>query len=202
SAAFFVEQEFQQTGFFLYRFRKAALGLRPTYAQFALDRGMLQPEPNLEASKEAFAEDFVQKPEFMAKYGASSTCQAFTDALLDTVRQGSGVDMAARRNELINECNIYANSGPQQRARVIRRLIEYQEFVQAEYNPAFVLTEYFGYLRREPDEGGYQFWLDVLNTRVPGNYRSMVCAFITSREYQERFSPIVPHNNTECSAIH
>jgi hypothetical protein len=79
--------------------------------------------------------------------------------------------------------------------------VEYDEFIAAEYNPAFVLTEYFGYLRRDPDEAGFQFWLDVLNNRVPGNFRAMVCAFITSREYQERFSPVIPHNNTECGAI-
>jgi hypothetical protein len=155
----------------------------------------------LEANKQAFAEEFVQRPDFINRYGAASTCPDFVDALINTVQQGSAVDMTARRTELIGECNIYANAGPTQRARVIRKLIEYPEFVEAEYNPAFVLAEYFGYLRRNPDEGGYQFWLDVLNTRVPGNYRSMVCAFITSREYQERFSPVVPHNNTECSAI-
>jgi uncharacterized repeat protein (TIGR01451 family) len=201
SAAFFVEQEFQQTGFFLYRFHKAALGVRPLYAQFSRDRGSLSVGPGLEADKEAFAESFVLRPEFIAKYGAASTCPAFTDALINTVRQGSGVDMSARRLDLIGECNIYINT-PGVRARVIRKLIEYPEFTQAEYNPAFVLTEYFGYLRRDADEGGYQFWLDVLNNRVPGNYRSMVCAFITSREYQERFSPVIPHSNTECSAIH
>ncbi|MDX6695214.1 MAG: hypothetical protein QOF02_2817, partial [Blastocatellia bacterium] len=201
SAAFFVEQEFQQTGFFLYRFTKAALGLRPAYTQFALDRGKLVVGPGLEASKEAFAEQFVQRPEVVARYGASSTCAMFTDALIQSVQQGSGVDMTPRRADLIGECNIYAGDTAMQRARTIRKLIEYQEFINAEYNPAFVLTQYFGYLRRDPDEGGYQFWLDVLNNRVPGNYRSMVCAFITSTEYQQRFSPIIPHNNAECSTI-
>jgi aldose sugar dehydrogenase len=201
SAAFFVEQEFQQTGFFLYRFTKAALGVRPTYEQFTRDRNALTVGAGLEASKQAFAEEFVQRPDFISKYGASSNCPDFVDALINTVQQGSAINMTARRTELIGECNIYANAGATQRARVVRKLIEYPEFVEAEYNPAFVLAEYFGYLKRNPDEGGYQFWLDVLNTRVPGNYRSMVCAFITSREYQERFSPVVPHNNTECSAI-
>lgn len=45
----------------------------------------------------------------------------------------------------------------------------------------------FGYLRRDPDEGSYNFWLDVLNNHQPNNFRGMVCAFLTSREYQERF---------------
>jgi glucose/arabinose dehydrogenase len=187
SAAFFVEQEFQQTGFFLYRFHKATLGVRPSYLQFSKDRGSLQSASDLEAGKQAFAEAFVQRPEFTAKYGAASSCADFVDALVGTVRQGSGVEMGGRRSELIGECNIYAGSTTVQRARVVRKLIEYAELIAAEYNPAFVLAEYFGFLRREPDDAGYQFWLDVVRNRDPNNYLGMVQAFIISREYRERF---------------
>ena len=63
-------------------------------------------------------------------------------------------------------------------------MIEGDDFKQAEYNSAFVLMEYFGYLKRDPDQAGYDFWLNILNHREPGNYRGMVCAFITSDEYQ------------------
>ena len=66
------------------------------------------------------------------------------------------------------------------------------------YPRGFVLMEYFGYLRRDPEPAGFQFWLDVLNNKVPGNFRSMVCAFITSREYQLRFAPIATHADSEC----
>ncbi|MBD0325348.1 MAG: PQQ-dependent sugar dehydrogenase, partial [Pyrinomonadaceae bacterium] len=187
SAAFFVEQEFQQTGFFIYRFRKASLGVRPTYVQFTRDRGTLQSSTDLETGKQAFAEAFVQQTAFVARYGTSSTCPDFVDALINTVQQGSGVNMTARRTELINECNIYAGNTTVQRARVVRKLIEYQEFVNAEYNPAFVLAQYFEYLRREPDEGGYQFWLDVVSNRDVNNYLGMVQAFIISPEYRQRF---------------
>jgi hypothetical protein len=58
--------------------------------------------------------------------------------------------------------------------------------------------QYFGYLRRDPEEGGYLFWLDVLNNREANNYRSMVCAFLTSTEYQLRFAPVVSRTNAEC----
>ncbi|MDX6694270.1 MAG: hypothetical protein QOF02_1873 [Blastocatellia bacterium] len=187
SAAFFVEQEFQQTGFFLHRFIKAALGLRPTYLQFTLDRNTLQNSADLEASKQAYAEAFVQQQNFKAKYGVNSTCPAFTDALLQNVGQNSGVDMTARRSELINECNTYANEIVLQRAHVLRKLIEYPEFAQAEYVPAFVLAQYFEYLRRDPDDGGYEFWVDVLRNRAPGNYLGMVQAFVNSPEYRARF---------------
>jgi len=48
--------------------------------------------------------------------------------------------------------------------------------------------EYFGYLRRDPDEAGYQFWLNKLN-RFNGDFdrAEMVKAFIVSSEYRARF---------------
>ena len=189
SAAFFIEQEFQQTAFFLHRFLKAGLGLRPTYQQFTLDRNTLQSGADLEASKQAYAEAFVQQQEFKVKYGVTSTCPAFTDALLQNVSRNSGVDLTARRSDLINECNTYANEIVLQRAHVIRKLIEYPEFVQAEYIPAFVLAQYFEYLRRDPDTGGYEFWVDILRNRAPGNYLGMVQGFVNSPEYRARFGP-------------
>jgi len=67
-----------------------------------------------------------------------------------------------------------------------------------QYNKAFVLVEYFGYLQRNPDTGGYDFWLNVISNREVGNYRWMVCAFITSTEYQQRFSSVITHSNGEC----
>ena len=56
-----------------------------------------------------------------------------------------------------------------------------------EFNAAFVLMEYFAYLRRDPDAAGYQHWLDKLN--FYGNYMDaeMVKSFITSLEYRARF---------------
>lgn len=84
------------------------------------------------------------------------------------------------------------------RADVLRDVIEIAEYKTREYNRAFVLMQYFGCLRRDPDPGGYDFWLDVLNNREPNNYRGMICAFLTSAEYQLRFAPFVTHTNAEC----
>jgi hypothetical protein len=61
-----------------------------------------------------------------------------------------------------------------------------------------VQMEYFGYLRRDTDADGYRFWLDVLNNRDAGNYRGMVCSFLTSTEYQRRFGTVVTRSNSEC----
>ena len=58
--------------------------------------------------------------------------------------------------------------------------------------------EYFGYLRRDEDSVATCFWLDVLSHRTPNNYRGMVCAFLTSTEYQHRFGTVVTRSNGEC----
>src|SRR5258708_16764439 len=88
------------------------------------------------------------------------------------------------------------------RAQVVAEVIEIQDFKDREYNPSFVLMQYFGYLRRDADARGYAFWLDVLDNREPNNYRGMVCAFITSAEYQLPFISLLTHNNTQCAGVH
>jgi hypothetical protein len=105
------------------------------------------------------------------------------------VQEGSGVDLSSERQNLISSHD---------RARVVRLLVENPALVAAEYNPAFVLSEYFGYLRRDPDQAGYEFWLNVLNDRERNKYHAVVCAFLTSREYQNRFGSAVTHTNAEC----
>ncbi len=194
SAAFFIEQEFQLTGNYVYRMYKAAYGERPLYTQFLPDRARINPEQSqLEASKQQFAELFVRRVEFIQRYPVTLSGEQFIDALIASIQQKSGVDLSGQRAALISD---YASYGS--RARIVRLLAENQAFKDAEYNKAFVLMQYFGYLRRDPDQGGYDFWLSVLNDRVPGNFRSMVCAFITSREYQERFSSVVTRTDSVC----
>ncbi len=195
SAAFFFSQEFQQTAFYVYRVRKAALGVQPTYSQFVDDHNQLP--TTSDADKRAFTESFVQRGDFLAAYPTSLSGSDFIDKLILTIKNNSGVDLTSKKPELANEY-IQEVTQTASRARVLRKIIEYPEFVNAEFNPAFVLVEYFDYLRRDPDTGGYNFWLNVLNTQVPGNFRSMVCAFETSAEYQQRFGPTVTRFNTEC----
>ena len=80
------------------------------------------------------------------------------------------------------------------RVEIIKRLVDNPAFVKKESSKAFVLAQYFGYLQREPDESGYNFWLTTLDGRTGSNAparRAMVCAFITSAEYQSRFGMYV-----------
>jgi len=196
SAAFFIEQEFQDTGSYVYRFYKGSLGRQPAYGEFVQDRSRVIGGTNLEASKAAFAETWTQRAEFLAKYPAALTADQFVDALLQTVKQTSGVDLTSQRQTFVNQLQAGGTRG-----QVIRAVVDAKAFQAAEYNRAFVLMQYFGYLRRDPDTGGYNFWLDILNNRVPNNYRSMVCAFITSAEYQLRFSSVVTRTDQVCGSI-
>jgi hypothetical protein len=74
------------------------------------------------------------------------------------------------------------------RAEALRSIAENSRFVSAKFNETFVMMEYFGSLRRDPDAGGYAFWLNKLN-EFDGNFEraEMVKAFIVSGEYRDRF---------------
>ena len=79
--------------------------------------------------------------------------------------------------------------------------INNRPFIDEEYNRAFVATQYFGYLRRDADIGGFLFWLGQVNStplRDTSKQHAMVCSFLTSQEYQQRFSSVAPHSNSEC----
>jgi hypothetical protein len=197
SAAFFIEQEFQQTGTFIYDLYKGALGRRPAFAEYSTDRQQVVGGANLDAKKSALAESFVQRAEFTAKYQAATTAESFVDALIQNALQSSGVDLSAQRERYLSAYNGGGNMS-QSRGLVVRSLADDASLKQAEYNRAFVLAQYFSYLRREPDDSGYNFWLNVLNSQ-PSNFRAMVCAFITSNEYQDRFGAVHTHSNADCS---
>jgi hypothetical protein len=115
SAQFFMEQEFQQTGSYVYRTYKGALGRRPTYLEFVADRGQLQATPNLDAEKFTYSLQFVQRPEFTSKYSGATTANTFVDALIQNVQINSGIDLTPRRDELLAAYN----SGSNQRLGII-----------------------------------------------------------------------------------
>ncbi len=194
SAAFFIEQEFQQTGSFVYRLYKGAVGRQPNYSEFAADRAKIVGGADLAVNKIALANDFVLRPEFKQLYPDAMTNVQFVNKLFDIAGL---TPFTTERQQQIDAMNMGKT-----RAQVVTDVIEIQAFKDREYNPSFVLMQYFGYLRRDADAGGYAFWLDVINNREPNNYHGMVCAFITSAEYQLRFSSVVTHTNSECAGVH
>jgi hypothetical protein len=194
SGSFFLSIEFQETGYTIYLMQKASFGNMPRYREFLRDmqetgRGFVVGAPGwealLEAKKQALIQDWVNRGAFRALYDGMSNAD-FVDALF----ANAGVDDLAARNSMISGLQ----AGTETRASVLRKLTELPAFSQKEFNPAFVLMQYFGYLRRNPDDGpdnnfdGFNFWLNKLNAHN-GDFVSaeMVRSFILSIEYRERF---------------
>jgi len=193
AASFFIEEEFKDTGSFIYDMYKGSLGRKPVFAEYTNDRTQVIGGSTLAAQKAAFADSFVQRAEFVQKYQGNTTAESFVNALLQNVP----LELSSQRDALISQYNAGTTTN-QSRSLVVRALADNSSLKAAEYNSAFVLTEYFGYLRRDPDLEGYNFWVNVIANHEVGNYRGMVCAFITSTEYQHRFSSVVSHSNAEC----
>jgi len=211
SAAFFLSIEFQQTGYLVYRMYKAAYGNLPgapvpvKLIEFLPDAqetgqgvivGQTGWETTLENNKQAFALDFVQRARFAAAFPTSLTPVQFVNTLFANAGMGpSPSDSAAAINEFGGATS---TNDVAARARALRRVADNSILSQQEFNRAFVLMQYFGYLRRNPsdppeptlDYQGFDFWLNKL-TSFGGNYinAEMVKAFVNSTEYRQRFGP-------------
>jgi uncharacterized repeat protein (TIGR01451 family)/CSLREA domain-containing protein len=207
SAAFFLSIEFQETGYLVYRMYQSAYGDMPG-TPVPLSRGEFKPdtaamgngvvvlksgwETVLDNNKQAFAAAFVQRARFASAYQSSLTPSEFVDKLF----ANAGVTPAAiERSAAISEFGAAATSADAAaRGRALRRVAENGKLAQQEFNQAFVLMEYFGYLQRDANAGqdtdftGYNFWLNKLNT-FGGNFHQaeMVKAFLSSIEYRGRF---------------
>ena len=122
----------------------------------------------------------------------------FVDSIVATLAQSSGLDLSAEKSFLIN----LLGDGASGRAAVLARVAADQRVTDAHYNQAFVLFQYFTHLRRNPDDAGYNAWVSTLKTkplRDPDAARSMVCTFLNSAEYQNRFGMHATHHTRECN---
>jgi hypothetical protein len=194
-----VENELPETGVFLYGLYSTGLGRQPRYAELEADRAViLSQKSELEAVRVALANAFVDRAEFKRKYPLTMKPSEFVDSLLATIVQTTGVDLASERSLLIGLLDDSANG----RAAVLTRLASDQRVVDANYNHALVLFQYFTYLRRSPDEAGFNAWVNTLKNkplRDPDAARSLVCNFLNSAEYQSRFTMNPTHNSRECN---
>ena len=195
SASFFLSIEYQETAYLLYLLQKESYAGTPRYASFMRDlqevsRGVVVNSPGwqqkLSDNQQQFADKWVNRAEFKAAYDALSN-----DAFVDALYKNAGlVAPPAERDKLVTALN----GTSMNRSAVLLEVAGDARFRQQEQNAAFVLMEYFGYLRRDPDASpdsdlsGYNFWLNKLN-QFNGNYldAEMVRAFIVSSEYRQRF---------------
>ncbi len=184
SAGFFRSEEFQSRGYFIYRFF-SALGKIPVsgefYPDFAKVSGFLTSE-QLEANKAAYVNEVMARADFQTKYSATfGNPTAYVDALLQTV----GLPTHPGRAGWISTLN--SNNNTQTRGQVLRQLVESGEVFNKYFNEAFVIMQYFGYLRRTAD-ASYLNWIQTMN-QTNGDYRTMINGFINSAEYRRRFGP-------------
>jgi hypothetical protein len=149
-------------------------------------------EQLLENNKQNFFSSFVQQSRFTSTYPTSFTTEQFVDQLfLNSGVAPSTTDRVAAINEF---AGAITSGDVAARARALRRVAEHSTLAQQEFNRAFVLMQYFGYLRRNPNDlpdmnfDGYNFWLTKLN-QFNGDFRTaeMVKAFLVSIEYRQRF---------------
>jgi hypothetical protein len=220
SAAFYLSIEFQETGYLVERIYKSAYGDADgtsviggtahaikvpivKFIEFLADTqqigkdvlvGVGDWQQQLENNKVAFTQDFVTRPGFVAAYPTTMTATDFVDKLFTNT---AITPTPTERTSIIDEFGGAPTSADTAaRARALRRVAENEVLQQQETNKAFVLMQYFGYLRRDPnavpdtDHTGYDFWLQKLNEHN-GNFVSaqMVKAFIVSSEYRQRFGP-------------
>jgi uncharacterized delta-60 repeat protein len=207
SAAYFISIEFQQTGYLAYRTYKAAYGNLPNapvpikFDEFLTDTQQIGQgvivnqagwEQLLETNKHNFFSAFVQRSRFTSAYPASLTPDQFVDQLF--VNAGVTPSVNDRAGAINEFGGAMTTDDVAARARTLRRIAENSTLAHQEFNRAFVLMQYFGYLRRNPNDlpdtnfDGYNFWLDKLN-QFNGDYlqAEMVKAFLVSNEYRHRF---------------
>jgi len=219
SAAFFISIEFQQTGYLVERIYKASYGdaigasTLPIAHQLAvpivrLDEflsdtqeighgvvvGQDNWQPQLESNKQAFTLEFVQRGRFITAFATLMTPAQFVDKLfLDAGLTPAATDRTGAINEFGSATTTVDVAA---RSRALRDVAENSVLNQQEFNRAFVLMQFLGYLRRNPNDApdadytGYDFWLSKLN-QFNGDYGNaeMVKAFIASAEYRQRFGP-------------
>jgi len=204
SAAFFLSIEFQESGFNVIRTQRVAFGkksadpaTRYQYLPFLKDAqqvgaGVVVGQPGadalLEANKQAYATQVVTSTPFTTAYPLAQTASQYVDALFATA---TVVPTAAEQTAAITAFGAGGTAG---RTAAFRSAVDSTSVRNAETNAAFVLMQYYGYLRRNPTDApdnndvGYQFWLAKLNA-FGGNFinAELVKAFISSAEYRQRF---------------
>lgn len=216
SSSFFLSIEFKETGYLLIRAHKAAFGNgkgTPRYLTFLRDQreiadGVIVGQGNwqaqLEANKQQYLQDFVTRSEFTSQpsFAPGVAAGTYVDALFANT---GATATSAERSAAISA---YGSGDTAGRAAALKSVIESGSVFNKLYNDSFVLMQYFGYLRRNPDDApdnnfsGYDFWLAKLNSfsqpgddmrdDVQAQHRAeraeMIRAFIESFEYRQRFA--------------
>lgn len=195
STNLFADNELESSAAFLNSLYTSALGRRPKFAEFESDRTALK-QPKDDA-RNAFMLAFVQRPEFKKRFPETMKPAEFVDAVLSSLTQNANVDLGSLRTELLDLAD-----DPNGRVAVLTKVIAQQPLLDAQYNQSLILSHYFAYLRRDPDDSGFATWLNTIKNkplRDADIARSVTCGFLNSAEYQNRFGLLTTHDPRECN---
>ncbi|HEV7904098.1 MAG TPA: Calx-beta domain-containing protein [Pyrinomonadaceae bacterium] len=193
SSSFFRAPESGFKGYFVYRFYALSYGRMPRYNEIIPDMTSLSGASAEEvfANRAAFAERWLARQEFRNLYDAKTNA-GFVGTLMDRYGLARITTPAPANPEgaskvMLTRADLIGGLDNQTltRAQVVRAIVESDEVFAAEFNPAFVAMQYFGYLRRDPDPD-YNKWLAYLKAN-PTDFRTMVRGFVNSVEYRLRF---------------
>ena len=197
SMRFFQSDEFQTHGFYVYRLWAAVLGLMPRYEDFLLDTARLNGLQTLaeqRQAKDAYLLDFINDGYFKLLYSKylepdgsrAKDAAGFVDALC----QKAGITPASRQTLIDN-----LQTGAREPAHTVEDFINTPEISGAGtrfYDLGFITMQYLGYLKREPEQTGFNFWVgQLIGANAPHrlDYRFMIGGFLQSDEYRLRFGP-------------
>ncbi|HYP02565.1 MAG TPA: Calx-beta domain-containing protein [Pyrinomonadaceae bacterium] len=189
---FFRSVEFQLKGFYVFRFYKVGFNRLPEYPEIVTDMSFVAGRTAEEvfARKAQLATLITERAEFQTAYGGMTNSQ-YVAALLGrysltqiTAPDPTQPDGSAKVTLMSTDLTNKLNANTLTRAQVLRLVADSDEVGAAELNNAFVGMQYYGYLRRKPDDAGFRAWLGVLQA---GNVRTMVDGFLNSVEYNLRF---------------
>src|SRR5689334_11494042 len=195
STSLFADKEIESSAAFLNSLYTAALGRRPKFAEFESDRAALK--QTKDDARNAFVLVFVQRPEFKKRFPETMKPAEFVDAVLSSLTQNANVDLGSLRTELLDLAD-----DPNGRVAVLTKVIAQQPLLDAQYNQSLILSHYFAYLRRDPDDSGFATWLNTIKNkplRDADIARSVTCGFLNSAEYQNRFGMLTTHDPRECN---
>jgi hypothetical protein len=174
--------EYHDRGYFIYRAFRSSLGRIATYGEFMIDMpkvsGFLSAQ-DLEANKVAYIDEFMNRPEFKSIYDPTI---GNPTAYVDTLLQRADIPNHPKRADWIGALTNNSIT----RAQVLRQLMESSQLYTKYINEAFIVMNYFGFLRRDPD-AAYLNWLNLFNQT--GSDRVIINGFIFSLEYRRRFGP-------------
>jgi hypothetical protein len=194
SQRFFQSDEFQERGFYVYRLYDAVLGRLPQYNEFVPDMARLngfQNPQEQQQSKNEYLQDFINRAEFKTLYGqylsADGLIAIDATGFVNALCNKAGITPSVKQT-LINELQ----SNAKDPAHILEDFILSPEISGVGtkfYDRGFITMQYFGYLRRDPDAAGFQFWQGKV-VETNHDYRFMVSGFINSDEYRFRLALI------------